>query len=596
MENNNLEILRHSLSHIMACAVKEIWPQTKFTIGPAIENGFYYDFDFGNNKIIEADLAKIEKKMNHIIKQNLEFKKSEMDIGKAISQEKKSGQIYKVELLKDLEKEFSAAKNPAGKSKGKNDYKVSYYQLGNFIDLCRGPHIKTSGKIKKGSFKLSKLAGAYWRGNEKNKMLTRIYGVGFNTKEELDSYLHMAAEAERRDHKKLGTKLELFAFHKTAPGMPYWLPKGLIICNELVNFWRQEHSAGGYQEIASPLVNKKELWEISGHWEHYQKDMFIANMGENEIYGIKPMNCPNAMVVYKLKTRSYRDLPIRFSDTDYLHRYELSGTLNGLFRVRSFRQDDSHNFIAEDQIEEEYLRIFAIVDKFYGIFNLSYKFRLGTRPEKYMGDKKTWDKAEAVLHRILIKTKGKNGYLIAEGDGAFYGPKVDIIMKDILNRDWQMGTIQLDFQIPRRFGLTFTDKDGQEKIPIVIHRVIYGSLERFIGILIEHFAGVFPLWLSPVQVKIISVGERHISYCHKVASELIANNIRVEVDDNNETVGNKIRKAANEKAPYTLVIGDKEAGSDKLSVRDRGSRETREIGKDDFINEVKLKIIKKIVN
>jgi len=571
-------------------------PQTKFTIGPAIENGFYYDLDFGNNKIIEADLAKIEKKMNHIIKQNLEFKKSEMDIGKAISQEKKSGQIYKVELLKDLEKEFSAAKNPAGKSKGKNDYKVSYYQLGNFIDLCRGPHIKTSGKIKKGSFKLSKLAGAYWRGNEKNKMLTRIYGVGFNTKEELDSYLHMAAEAERRDHKKLGTKLELFAFHKTAPGMPYWLPKGLIIYNELVNFWRQEHSAGGYQEIASPLVNKKELWEISGHWEHYQKDMFIANMGENEIYGIKPMNCPNAMVVYKLKTRSYRDLPIRFSDTDYLHRYELSGTLNGLFRVRSFRQDDSHNFIAEDQIEEEYLRIFAIVDKFYGIFNLSYKFRLGTRPEKYMGDKKTWDKAEAVLHRILIKTKGKNGYLIAEGDGAFYGPKVDIIMKDILNRDWQMGTIQLDFQIPRRFGLTFTDKDGQEKIPIVIHRVIYGSLERFIGILIEHFAGVFPLWLSPVQVKIISVGERHISYCHKVASELIANNIRVEVDDNNETVGNKIRKAANEKAPYTLVIGDKEAGSDKLSVRDRGSRETREIGKDDFINEVKLKIIKKIVN
>jgi len=576
MNEEKLEIMRHSFSHVLAAAVKEFWPDAKLAIGPAIDNGFYYDIDFGEVKVSDENFDAIEKKMRGLIARDLKFVRSELPAGEAVAKEKKAGEVYKAEMIEDLVKE--------------GEKTVSYYAMGNFTDLCRGPHVESTGKLDASAFKLHKLAGAYWRGSEKNKMLTRIYGLAFASKSELDLYLKMLDEAGMRDHKKLGPQLELFAFHETAPGIPYWLPKGMIILNELIDFWRVEHRERGYQEIACPLVNKKELWEISGHWEHYKDDMFIADMGENEVYGIKPMNCPNAMVVFGLKTRSYRDLPLRLSDTDILHRYELSGTLNGLLRVRAFKQDDSHNFITEDQIEEEYAQIFDIANKFYGIFNLEFKYRLGTRPEKFMGDEATWDKAEAALRRILAKTVGEGNYLVAEGDGAFYGPKVDIIMKDVLGRDWQMGTIQLDFQIPRRFNLTYADKDGKDKTPIVVHRVIYGSLERFIGIIIEHYAGAFPLWLSPVQVKIVTVGETHIEFCQKLAAEFGAAGIRTEVDSGDETVGNKIRKAVNEKVPYMIVIGDKEMGSKNLAIRERGSRETREVGKQEFIDDLVKKI------
>jgi threonyl-tRNA synthetase len=576
MNEEKLEIMRHSFSHVLAAAVKELWPEAKLAIGPAIDNGFYYDIDFGEARVSDENFAVIEKKMRGLIARDLKFERSELPAGEAAAKEKKAGEVYKAELIDDLVRE--------------GEKTVSYYAMGKFSDLCRGPHVESTGKLDASAFKLHKLAGAYWRGSEKNKMLTRIYGLAFASKSELDLYLKMLDEAGKRDHKKLGPQLELFAFHETAPGIPYWLPKGMIILNELIDFWRVEHRERGYQEIACPLVNKKELWEISGHWEHYKDDMFIADMGENEVYGIKPMNCPNAMVVFGLKTRSYRDLPLRLSDTDILHRYELSGTLNGLLRVRAFKQDDSHNFITEDQIEEEYAQIFDIANKFYGIFNLEFKYRIGTRPEKFMGDEASWDKAEAALRRILAKTVGEGNYLVAEGDGAFYGPKVDIIMKDVLGRDWQMGTIQLDFQIPRRFNLTYADKDGKDKTPIVVHRVIYGSLERFIGIIIEHYAGAFPLWLSPVQVKIVSVGEVHADHCRGLAREFEVQGIRTEVDDANETVGNKIRKAVDEKVPYMLVIGDKEMNSANLAIRERGSRETREVGKQEFIDDLVKKI------
>jgi len=595
----DLEIIRHGLSHVMAAAVKELYPGVLFAIGPAIDNGFYYDFDFVENakgakkenmkntkenedkRISENDLAKIEKRMREIIKKGLKFEKSELKIDEAIAKEKKSGQVYKQELIEDLKKQGDHCQGGAGK-------KVSYYKLGEFEDLCRGPHVASSGKLKSAGFKLMKLAGAYWRGDEKRPMLTRIYGVAFADKKELEDYLKMMEEVEKRDHKKLGKELGLLMFHETAPGMPYWLPKGLVLYKELENYWRIEHAKLGYKEIMSPLVNKSDLWKISGHWDHYKDDMFIADMGENEVYGIKPMNCPNAMLVFKNTQISYKDLPLRLSDTDRLHRYERSGTLNGLLRCRSFQQDDSHNFITEEMIGSEYEHIMEICKNFYGIFGLEYKFRLGTRPKGFLGDKQTWDKAEEALKKILKKSEKE--YTIAEGDGAFYGPKIDIVMKDCLGRDWQMGTMQLDFQLPRRFDLEYVDKDGQKKTPVVIHRVIYGSLERFIGILIEHYAGAFPVWLSPVQVKIISVGEKHIEFCQKLAEDFKKENIRVEVDGDNETVGNKIRKATSEKIPYVLVIGDREMESARLAVRDRGSREAREIDKEEFIKEVKNKI------
>lgn len=569
-KTSNIEIKRHSLAHILAAAVLEMFPEAEFGIGPAIANGFYYDFDLPRT-LIPEDLPILEDKMRKIIKQNYFFERKEISKENAALHFKKAKQPYKVELIQEI-------KEP----------KVSIYKSGHFVDLCTGPHIDSTGEIDAQSFKLSKIAGAYWRGSEKNKMLQRIYGLAFDNKKELDECLKMLSEAQKRDHKILGPKLELFMFHETAPGMPYWLPKGLIILNELVNFWRQEHIKRGYQEIKSPLINKKKLYEISGHWEHYRQNMFIAKTDENETHALKPMNCPNAMIVFGSKTHSYRELPLRLSDTDTLHRNELSGTLNGLLRVREFSQDDAHIFITQDQIAEEYLRIFEITQRFYSIFDIEYCFRLGTRPEKFMGDVESWNRAEKELKHIL-KNSGKK-YFILEGDGAFYGPKIDILMKDSLDRDWQMGTIQLDFQIPKRFNLTYVDKDGKEKTPVVIHRVIYGSLERFMGILIEHYAGALPLWLAPIQVSIIPVSEKRIKYSQKIRNELIKNNIRTELNSENQSVGKKIRVAELQKIPYTIVIGDKEIKTKKLAIRHRGDKKITSITLTSFIKKLAKEI------
>src|SRR3989344_3668175 len=496
MNKDQIEHLRHSLAHLLGAAVLELYPKSKLAIGPAIDDGFYYDIDVAG-VISDNGLSKIEKKMREILKTWKTFEGREVSANEA--KDIFPDNPYKKEIINELA------------DKGE---KITLYTSGSFTDLCRGGHVENAKDIKPNAFKLFRVAGAYWRGDEKNPQLTRIYGLAFATKDELQKHLAMLEEAKKRDHKKLGPQLSLFMFHETSPGMPYWLPKGLIIYNELVNYWRSEHNALGYQEIASPLVNKSELWKISGHWDHYKDDMFIADMGENEIYGIKPMNCPNAMVVFKSMQISYKDLPLRLSDTDRLHRYERSGVLNGLLRCRSFQQDDSHNYVTEEMIEEEYRQIMEICKEFYGIFNLEYKFRLGTRPKEYLGDIATWNKAEKALHDVLEKSGKK--YAVAEEDGAFYGPKIDIVMKDAIGREWQMGTIQLDFQQPQRFELEYTDRDGKKKTPVAIHRVIYGSLERFIGILIEHTAGAFPLWLAPVQVKIIPVRTNHNEYAKEI--------------------------------------------------------------------------------
>ncbi len=575
MPKESIENIRHSLAHLLAAAVLELWPDAKPTIGPVIENGFYYDFEFAK-PITEDDLPKIEKKMREILKAWDKFEEIEEDEKSA--RNKYAGNPYKLELIEELI------------SKGG---KITSYKSGDFTDLCRGGHVKSAKNIDPDSFKLTSLAGAYWRGSEKNKMLARIYGVAFETEKELGEYLVTLEEAKKRDHKKLGPQLGIFMFHETAPGMPYWLPKGVIILNELVDFWRKEHAKRGYKEISTPLVNKQELWETSGHWEHYKNDMFIVDMKENGVYGIKPMNCPNAMIVFGSELRSYRDLPLRLSDTDILHRYELSGTLNGLFRVRSFRQDDSHNFITEEQIESEYGEIFDIAEKFYGIFGLKYRYRLGTRPEKFLGDPKTWDKAEAALKRILDKKAGKGNYEVLEGDGAFYGPKVDILMKDVLGREWQTGTIQLDFQLPQRFNLSYIDDDGRKKSPVVVHRVIYGSLDRFIGILIEHYAGAFPVWLSPVQVIVAPISDSQQKYAAEFCDKLKEENIRCELYDQNETIGKKIRESELQKVPYIAVIGQKEVDAEAVAVRRRGQGDLGQMKIEEFLGKIKEEIIDK---
>lgn len=564
-----LDNLRHSTAHLLAAAILELYPTAKRTIGPSIENGFYYDFDFGEVKIAESDFPEIEAKMKDIIKTWKDFEKEDVTAEEA--KEFYKDNEYKIELIE----EFSG--------EGKN---LTFYKSGEYSDLCRGGHVNhPESEIK--HFKLLSVAGAYWRGSEKNKMLTRIYGTCFPTKVELDEYLTMLSEAEKRNHKKLGRELGLFMFHETAPGMAYWLPKGVTLYNELVNFWRVEHQKESYQEIFSPLINKKELYETSGHWDHYQENMFLSETEEGEVYALKPMNCPNAMIVFGSETRSYRDLPLRLSDTDTLHRFERSGTLNGLLRIREFRQDDAHIFVTENQIVDEYKKLFALTERFYSIFNLEYKFRLGTRPEKFMGDIKLWDKAESELKEVL-EGSGKD-YFILEGDGAFYGPKIDILMKDALGREWQMGTLQLDFQQPLRFNLKYSDKDGTTKTPVAIHRVIYGSLERFIGVLIEHFGGAFPTWLSPVQVKVLPIAERHLDYANEVLKQLKENGIRVELDERAETLGNKIRNAQNEKVPYMLIMGDKEIENNEVSVRNR-TGESKNYKLSEFVEIVKKEI------
>lgn len=564
----NLDNLRHSCAHLLAAAIQELYPKSLRTIGPSIENGFYFDFD--NLKVSEEDFSKIEKKMQTLAKTWKSFERIEVSKAEALKEYKDNP--YKIELIEEFSKEGQ---------------KLTFYESGKYHDLCRGGHVEHPDKELK-YFKLLKTAGAYWRGNEKNKMLTRIYGTIFPTQKELDEHLHMIEEAEKRNHKKLGQELELFMFHETAPGMAYWLPKGVILYNELINFWREEHKERGYQEIFSPIVNKKELYITSGHFDHYWGDMFHFETGEGEEYALKAMNCPNAMIVFGSKTRSYRDLPFRLSDTDVLHRNELSGTLNGLLRIREFRQDDAHIFVREDQIKAEFNDLFELTEKFYSIFGLTYRFRLGTMPESHIGDVETWDKAISELKDILDESKKE--YFILEGDGAFYGPKIDILMKDSLEREWQMGTLQLDFQQPARFKLKYTDEDGEQKIPIAIHRVIYGSLERFIGLITEHFAGAFPTWLSPVQVKILPITERNVEYAQKIYNELLENNIRLEIDTDNETLGNKIRKAQTEKVNYMIILGDKEQEASKIAVRKRDGKDLGQIDLDKFIGEIKKEI------
>lgn len=571
----NIEHVRHTLAHLLAAAVLKLYPDAKRTIGPAIDTGFYYDFEF-SKPISDEDLPKIEATMKKLLPSWKSFSHKEVNEKEARALFKDNP--YKLELINEIV------------AKGET---ITLYTAGDFTDLCRGGHVDDPSAIDTASFKLEKLAGAYWRGDEKNKMLTRIYGFAFETPEALESHAAMIEEAKKRDHKVLGPQLDLFMFHPTAPGMPYWLPKGVVLYNELIHFWRTEHRNRGYQEIVSPILNKKELYVTSGHFEHYWPEMFVAKMEDGEEYGVKAMNCPNAMVVFGSRPHSYRELPLRLSDTDPLHRYERSGVLNGLLRVREFRQDDAHIFVTEEQIGEECERIFEIVERFYSVFGMNYRFRLGTRPKSFLGDIETWNLAEKTLETILRDSKKE--YEVLQGDGAFYGPKIDILMRDVLGREWQMGTIQLDFQQPRRFELEYAAADGSKKTPVVIHRVIYGSMERFIGILIEHYGGAFPLWLAPVQVAILPITDKQIGYANEIAVKLSEANIRFEKHFNSETIGKKIRAAELMKIPFLLIVGPKEADSKGMvAVRQHGKGDLGALNISSFIEKISSEIQNKI--
>ena len=566
----NLEIIRHTTSHIMAQAVKRLYPDAKLAIGPAIENGFYYDFD--NLDIKQEDLEKIELEMKKIIKENLKIESFKLPRDEAIKLMESKGEIYKVELINDFE----------------DGEEISFFKQGEYVDLCVGPHLIYTKAVK--AFKLLNITGAYWRGNENNKMLTRIYGTAFDTKEALDEYLYVLEESKKRDHRKLGKELELFFFDESAPGMAYWLPKGMKMLNVLIDFWRKIHEERGYQEFSGPQLNSSSLWKTSGHWDHYKEDMFVLTDADGNEQALKPMNCPNSIKVYASKLRSYKDLPLRFSDIDVIHRNEKSGQLNGLFRVRMFRQDDSHNYITEEQISSEIKDIIEIAKNLYGIFGLEFKLTLSTRPDDYMGEIEVWNKAEADLKSVLDEICGENNYTVNEGDGAFYGPKIDIKMKDCLGREWQMGTVQLDFQLPMRFNISYIDKNGEKKTPILVHRAIFGSFERFIGILTEHYAGTFPLWLSPVQVKILSLSENEIEYANDIKKKLEKAGFRVEVVSSDEKIGYKIRQAQLEKLPYMIILGKNEVENNNISVRARNGEKIDGILLDEFISKLNKEV------
>lgn len=556
---------RHTTSHIMSQAIKRLFPNAKLAIGPSIENGFYYDIDI-EKPFAPEDLEKIENEMAKIISEDIPLERFELPRAEAIKFMEEKEEPYKVELINDLPE----------------DAIISFYKQGDFVDLCAGPHLMSTGKVK--AFKLLSSSGAYWRGNENNKMLQRIYGISFPKKSELDNYLYMIEEAKKRDHRKLGKELELFFFDETAPGMAYWLPKGFTMLNTLIEFWRGVHKKEGYQEFSGPQLNSSELWKTSGHWDHYKEDMFVLTDSDGKEQALKPMNCPNSIKIYQSKLRSYKDLPLRYNDVDVIHRNEKSGQLNGLFRVRMFRQDDSHNYVTENQIGSEIKNIIEIAKKLYSVFGLEYLLTLSTRPEDFMGEIETWNKAESDLKNVLDELCGENNYRINEGDGAFYGPKIDIKMKDCLGREWQMGTVQLDFQLPQRFNLSYIDEEGNKKTPIMIHRAIFGSFERFIGILTEHFAGAFPTWLTPVQVKILPISaEKHMEYSKELLAKLEELGFRVELDERNEKIGYKIREAQMQKIPYMLVIGDKEIENKAVGVRSRKDGDLGAMGVDEFI-------------
>lgn len=573
-QNSELQNIRHSTEHVLTLAMNRLYPN-KFlpAMGPATDDGFYFDFDsIGDFKISENDFEAIEKEMAKIIKENLPIVKEEINLEQA----KKifANNPYKMEWLESITN---------------RDEVITTYTIGEFVDLCAGPHARYTSKIK--AFKLLSIAGAYWHGDEKNKMLTRIYGTAFESKEELEKYLNNIEEAKKRDHKKLGKELEIFMISEYGQGFPFFLPKGMILRNQLENFWYEQHIKEGYQFIKTPIMLNQELWQVSGHWENYRENMYISQIDDN-LFAIKPMNCPGGMLVYKNSMHSYKDLPIRCGELGQVHRYEASGTLNGLFRVRTFTQDDAHIYMREDQIESEIIQLISFVDKVYKVFGLTYEIELSTRPEKkYIGTIKSWNKSEKIL-QDACKKAGKD-CKINPGDGAFYGPKLDFHIKDSLGRVWQCGTIQLDANLPERFDLEYTDSDGSKKRPIMLHRVIFGSIERFIGILIEHFAGAFPTWLSPNQVKIIPITDGQLEYAQKIEKELKENNIRVEIDSKSETMQNKIRNAAGEKVPYMIIIGGREAENQTISVRQRDGQDLGQMNLDEFISKIKIQIDKK---
>ncbi len=561
----------HTTSHIMAQAVKRLFPNAKLAIGPSIENGFYYDFDV-EKPFSEEDLKAIEEEMKKIIKEDLELERFELPREEAIKLMNDKEEPYKVELINDLPEEEV----------------ISFYKQGNFTDLCRGPHLPTTGAVK--AVKLLTSSGAYWRGDEHNKMLQRIYGISFPKASQLDEYLNMLEEAKKRDHRKLGKELDLFFFDETAPGMAYWMPKGFKMMNILIDLWRKEHEKRGYLEFSGPQLNSSELWKTSGHWDHYKEDMFVLTDSDGKEQALKPMNCPNAIKIFASKLRSYKDLPLRFNDIDVIHRNEKSGQLNGLFRVRMFRQDDAHNFITEDQIGSEIKDIIEIAKYLYGIFGLDFELTLSTRPDDYMGDIELWNKAEANLRDVLDELCGEGQYRINEGDGAFYGPKIDIKMKDCLGREWQMGTVQVDFQLPLRFNLSYIDSNGEKKTPILIHRALFGSFERFIGIITEHFAGAFPVWLAPVQVKVLPISDNQKAYADKVVEELNRVGLRVELDDRQEKIGYKIREAQLQKVPYMLILGEKESESNAVGVRARKEGDIGAMKIEKFISKIEEEV------
>ena len=562
---DELRAIRHTASHVLAQAVKRLYPETKLAIGPAIDDGFYYDFD-KEGGFTPDDLEKLEAEMKKIVKENLALKPFVLPRNEAIKFMQEKGEPYKVELIEDL---------PEGET-------ISFYQQGDFVDLCAGPHILYTKGIK--AFKLTSIAGAYWRGSEKNKMLTRIYGTAFAKKEDLESYLTMMEEAKKRDHRKLGKELGLFMFAEEGPGFPFFLPKGMTLKNTLIDYWREIHLREGYQEVSTPVILSRKLWETSGHWDHYKENMYTTVI-DDEDYAIKPMNCPGGMLVYKSQPRSYRDLPLRVGELGLVHRHEKSGQLHGLMRVRCFTQDDAHIFMTQDQITDEIKGVTRLINEVYSQFGFDYFVELSTRPEDSMGSDEDWEMATNGLRNALDEMGLK--YIVNEGDGAFYGPKIDFHLRDSIGRTWQCGTIQLDFQLPQRFEAEYVAEDGTKKRPIMIHRVCFGSIERFIGILIEHFAGKFPVWLAPVQVKVIPVSEKSMEYAQGVYDQLKAAGIRTELDRKDEKVGYKIRQAQLEKVPFMLVLGEKEAAEGKITVRSRDKGDLGVADLSTFIADVK---------
>ena len=567
-EDGGKHTLRHTASHVMAQAVKRLWPEAKLAIGPAIDKGFYYDIDM-EHTLTPEDLTKIEKEMSRIVKENLPITKSVMSRQEAIEFFKSKNEDYKVELIEDLPE----------------DAVISCYTQGDFTDLCAGPHVASTGKVK--AFKLQSIAGAYWRGDEKNKMLQRIYGTAFEKKEELDAYLHLLEEAAKRDHRKLGKELGLFVIKEEGPGFPFFLPKGMALRNELENFWREVHHEFDYEEIRTPIILNKQLWETSGHWFHYRENMYTTIIDEEE-YAIKPMNCPGGILVYQNEMHSYRDFPLRYAELGLVHRHELSGALHGLFRVRAFTQDDAHVFMLPDQMQSELMKVIELFDRIYSQFGLKYHVELSTKPDNAMGDDAIWEAATAAL-RNAIEAKGIP-YVINPGDGAFYGPKLDYHIEDSLGRTWQCGTIQLDMNLPERFQIEYIGEDGQKHRPIMIHRACFGSMERFIGILTEHYAGAFPTWMAPVQVKILPISEKHVEYAKELAKQMHRDYVRVEVDDRSEKIGYKIRQAQMAKVPYMLVVGDKEVEEGTVNVRKHGGDELGSVPFEEFFNSIKIEI------